>query len=132
VGSEPWTEVVITTKDLDDTRREELLGQFTHLQVAVRSERRRLDDDRVTGEHGWGDLASSKMNREIPWHDADADTERCVSDNDLLGLVLLHDLLLQLELGQRSQPVDSSLGLTDGELKLSMVSTLLDRLFRIG
>jgi hypothetical protein len=122
MGSEPWAEIVITTEHLDDTRREELLGQFTHLQVAVRGERRWLDDDRVTGEHGRGDLASSKVYGEVPWHDTDADAERGISDDDLLSLILLNDLLLELQLGERSQPVDSSLGLADGELKLSTVN----------
>lgn len=66
MGSQPWTEIVIAREDLDDTRREELLSELTELEIAVRSERRGLDDDGVACEDRWSNLATRKMDGEVP------------------------------------------------------------------
>jgi hypothetical protein len=118
VGSQPRTKVVITGNDLNDTRREKLLSKLTKLEIAVGSEWRRLDDDGVTGEESGANLATGKVDGEVPRDDTDNETEGSVSHNDLLRIVLLDDLLLDLELGELSEPFDTSGSLTDGELYL--------------
>lgn len=65
VLGEHGTKLVITTEDLDDTGREDGLGQFDCLQRGVRSERRGLDDDSASGKQGRGNLAERQNQREL-------------------------------------------------------------------
>jgi hypothetical protein len=118
MGSQPRTKVVVTGDDLNDTRREELLSELTELEIAVGSEWRWLDDDGVTGEESRSDLAAGKMDGEVPGNDADDETKGSVADDNLLAVIFLNNLLLDLKLGQLSEPFDTSSGLTDGELDL--------------
>jgi hypothetical protein len=63
---QPWAEVIVTTQDLKDTRREELLSELAELQIAVGREGRGLDDDRVAGEQRGADFAAHEMDWEVP------------------------------------------------------------------
>lgn len=96
-----------------------MLCEFTELQIAVRGEWRWLDNDGVSGDQCRGNLAASKMDWEVPWYDTHRDTERSVSDDNLLVVVFLDDLFLELDFGQFANPVYSSLYLSDGELILN-------------
>jgi hypothetical protein len=57
VLGEHGTELVVTTEDLNDTRREDGLSQLNCLQGGVRGEGRGLDDDGASGEQSRSDLA---------------------------------------------------------------------------
>jgi hypothetical protein len=57
VLGEHGTKLVVTTEDLNDTGREDGLGQLDCLQRGVGGERRRLDDDGASGKQSRGDLA---------------------------------------------------------------------------
>lgn len=89
-----------TTENLDNTRREILLSQFTKLKIAVWGERRRLDDDRVSCEQGWSDLACSQMNRKVPRNNSDCHAQGCISNDNLFIVILLHNLFLELDIRQ--------------------------------
>jgi hypothetical protein len=115
---EPWTKVVVTAQHLHHTRREVLLCEFTKLQVAVRGEWRRLDNNGVSCDQCWGNLAASEMHGEIPWYDTNGDTKRSISDNNLLVIIFLNYLFLYFDLGQFANPVYASLDLSDSELVL--------------
>lgn len=119
MGGKPRAKVVITTQDLDDTGREVLLCEFNELQIAIRGEWRWFDNDGVSGNQCRGNLAASKMDREVPWYNTHRDTEGSISNNDLLVVVFLDDLFLELDFGQFANPVYSSLHLSDGELVLN-------------
>lgn len=59
VGCKPWSEVIVSAQNLQHAWREELLGQLTHLQIAVGSEWRWFDDDGVASKERRADLATS-------------------------------------------------------------------------
>jgi hypothetical protein len=65
VFGEHGTKLVVTTEDLDDTWREDSLGQLDCLQRGVGGERRGLDDDGASGKQSRGDLAEGKDQREL-------------------------------------------------------------------
>ena len=54
---EHGTKLVVTTENLNDTWREDGLGQLNCLQRSVRGERRGLDDDAASGKKGRSNLA---------------------------------------------------------------------------
>ena len=51
---EAATEAVVTTKHLDNARREELLCEFHDLDPAVLCKRGWFEDYDIAGHHGWG------------------------------------------------------------------------------
>lgn len=65
VLGEHGTKLVVTTEDLNDTGREDVLGQLDCLQRGVRSERRGLDDDGASGKQSRGNLAERQNQREL-------------------------------------------------------------------
>jgi len=65
VLGEHRTKLVITTEDLNDTGREDSLGQLNCLQRGVGSERRGLDDDGASGKQSRSDLAERENQREL-------------------------------------------------------------------
>jgi hypothetical protein len=118
MGGQHGAEVVAAGQSLYDARGEELLSQLHDLQVAVRCEWRRLDDNGVAGKNRGADLATSKVDGEVPWHNANDKAKRGVSLDGLLGVVLLNDLLLKLKLAEGTQPGATSSNLSLGELVL--------------
>lgn len=115
---EPWAEIVVTAQDLKHAGREELLAEFTQLEVAIRSERGGLDDDWVSGQQRRGDLAAGQVHGKVPWHDTDSHTERGVSQDDLLLVIFLDRFLLQLNVGKSPQPSVARLEFRFCKLKL--------------
>lgn len=99
MGGEPWTKVIIATEDLNDAGREELLGKFAELQTTVWCEGGWFDNNRVTTQDRGRELAAGKMDREIPGHDTDGNSEGCISNNNLLLAIFFDNLFLQFELG---------------------------------
>lgn len=65
VLGEHGTKLVITTKDLNDTRWEDGLSQLNGLQRCVGSERRGFDDDGATSKESRTDLAERENQREL-------------------------------------------------------------------
>ena len=111
--------ITYTAENLDNTRGEILLSQLAELEIAIRGKWRRLDDDGISSDDRGGDLAAGEMNREVPGNDSNGHTEGCVSDNDLLVVVLLNNLFIKLDVGQGTEPVYTGLNLSDGELVLN-------------
>lgn len=89
-----------TAENLDNSRGEVLLSQLAELEIAIRGEWRRLDDDGVPGDDRGSDLAAGEMDGEIPRNNSNGHTEGGVSDNDLLVIILLNNLFLKLDVGQ--------------------------------
>lgn len=89
-----------TAENLDNSRGEILLSQLAELEIAIRGEWRRLDDDGVPGDDRGSDLAAGEMDGEIPRNNSNGHAEGGVSDNDLLVIILLNNLFLKLDVGQ--------------------------------
>ena len=82
------TKLVVTANNLDDTRREDLLSQLDKLQGSVGCEWRGLDDNAVSSHDRRCDLADRQDQREVPWADGCAYTERRVFCVDCLLVIL--------------------------------------------
>lgn len=77
----------------------------------------RTRDGRIIAKSCMRDIPC-QMDGEVPRDNADGDSERSVSNNDLFLGIFLNDLLLQFDLRQLSEPVDSRLSLLNGKLDL--------------
>ncbi|KAI3479986.1 hypothetical protein L1887_57884 [Cichorium endivia] len=115
VLGDPRAEVVVTNDDLDDTGREDLLRSLDDADVAERGEGRGLDDDAVTGDKGLGHLPEHEQDGEVPGHDTGANTEREVTLDGAVGLILVLDLLVKADLGELGEPGEDALALVLGE-----------------
>lgn len=102
VCGEHGSKVVVTTNGLDDTWWEDALSEFDELEGGVWSVWRGLHDDGVSSEEGWDDLAHRQDNWEVPWANGTNNTERSVSGDDGL-LVILSALFRD---GQAVVPVE--------------------------
>lgn len=85
------TEVVVAANNLENTRRQDLLGELGKLEGGVGCERRRLDDHAVTGHECWCNLARGENEGEVPWADGSTDTKGRVLGVD--GLLVVLNLL---------------------------------------
>ena len=93
---EPWPKIVITTQSLDDAGREECLRQLYQFEAAIRSKRRRLNNDCISCDKCWGEFSTRKMKWVVPGNDGNNNTERLVADGDLATLVIAEDLILEI------------------------------------
>lgn len=96
--------MIITTQGLYHSWGKVSLGKFDEFQSAIWRERRWLDDDRASSKNGRGELADCKLDREVPWHNANGDPERYVADDDLSLWCIFKNLITQINTGQPFQP----------------------------
>jgi len=88
VGDQSRSEAGITSKSLDNTRWEDLLGKLDKLEGGIGRERRWFDYYAVASKKGWDDLANGEDQGEVPWADTGNDTKRHISGGDDLVVVL--------------------------------------------
>jgi len=93
------TELVVSSKHLNDTRWEDLLRELDSLQGCVWGVGRGFDDDGVAGQDGGDGLAEGQDDGEVPGADGADDAEGRVAGRDDL-LVVLYSLFRQLDRGE--------------------------------
>lgn len=111
VLSTPRPKGVITTQSLHNTSREKLGGQLCQFQVTVRSERRRLDNNSVSGVHSGRDLAQCQQYGEVPWHNSTGHADGGVSLDNSSLFGILDDVLGDLKVGDLPHPLDAKANL---------------------
>lgn len=77
---------------------------FDVTKVSVGS--RRLDDDDVSGQERWRNLARSEEQREVPWYDGCHYTYGRVSCDDCPLVVVLDDIFRQRQVSHAPDPSD--------------------------
>jgi hypothetical protein len=93
---EPWPEIIIATQSLDDAGREESLCQLYQFEAAIRSKRRRLENDCISCNKCWDNFTTRKMEWVVPGDDGNSDTERLVADGDQATVVIVEDLVVEI------------------------------------
>lgn len=89
VYCQPWAKALVTTQQLQNTRREDLCPQLCDLDQGIGGEWRRLHDDRVASQHTRAYLAYAYEQRPVPRDNGTPDTDGPVSDNSsALGRIL--------------------------------------------
>ena len=115
VGDERHPDLARARDDVDDARRQVgLAADVGEEQGAERRRRRRLEDDRVAGGEGRGDLPGEHQQREVPRDDLGGDAERLRDAAGERVLELVRPAGVVPEVGRRERHVD--------------VARLLDRL----
>ncbi len=111
VRGHPLAELVAAGDDVEHARREDLAEDLAHQQGAAGREGRRLEDHRVAGQQGRGDLPGRQDDREVPGGDGGDDAHRTAHHLGVGRGVVLDDLAGGLQVGEVLQPEAGGQGL---------------------
>jgi hypothetical protein len=100
VVDESWSELIVAAQGLHQSRWEDLLRNFDHLQCRVGRKRRWLDDDSIAHQHCRQHLSKGQDEREVPGTDRGSDTERheLVHNGFVLEVIFLTFWLLEVDM----------------------------------
>jgi hypothetical protein len=86
-------EVVISAQSLKHSWREETGPKLDQLHAAIRSQRRRLQYDGISGQQGGANLSAREEDRIVPGDNANNHTKRRIVGGNLAFRRFLEDLL---------------------------------------
>lgn len=87
------TQVVVSAQSLEDARGEEAHPKLDQLHAAIRSERGRLQYERVSSQQGGANLPTREEDRIVPGDNANDHTERRILGGYLALRRVLENLL---------------------------------------
>lgn len=86
-------QLIVSAQSLEDARGEEAHPKLGQLHATIRSERRRLQYEGISGQQGGANLPTREEDRIVPGDNADNHTERRILGGDLALRRVLEDLL---------------------------------------